>query len=50
MARSWGQIWTGGDGRSVELDGVVPQGWAFGQSCEGGASSEFITLIDRSLL
>ncbi|PUZ49885.1 LOW QUALITY PROTEIN: hypothetical protein GQ55_6G014600 [Panicum hallii var. hallii] len=26
MARSWGQIWTSGDGRS---------GWAFGQSFEG---------------
>ena len=51
MSRNWGQIWTNGDGRevgqglsfrvvagdgrSVELDSVVPQGWAFGQSFEG---------------
>ncbi|TKW09302.1 hypothetical protein SEVIR_6G085900v4 [Setaria viridis] len=51
MSRNWGQIWTSGDsrhvgqglsfrvvagdGRSVELDNVVPQGWAFGQSFEG---------------
>ncbi|CAO2210330.1 unnamed protein product [Urochloa humidicola] len=53
MSRNWGQIWTSGnsrqvgqglsfrvvagDGRAVELDNVVPQGWAFGQSFEGRA-------------
>lgn len=51
MARSWGQVWTNGDGRSVGeglsfrvvasdgrtivLDDAVPPGWAFGQSFEG---------------
>nr|CAB3479765.1 unnamed protein product [Digitaria exilis] len=51
LSRSWGQIWSNGDGRlvgqgvsfrvvasdgrSVELDDVVPPQWAFGQSFEG---------------
>ncbi|EES14420.1 hypothetical protein BDA96_07G018800 [Sorghum bicolor] len=51
LSRSWGQVWTNGDGRSVGeglsfrvvagdgravvLDDAVPPGWAFGQSFEG---------------